>query len=477
MAFATQDDMGMFEARPWQAEVEQHVRQGLPIDHDPEGRQVGEVRKPHPAGLMDLPEDDVLLGTMLSAPRPDPPFQRAPDSGGKFRVAAQNLLEDRHGTKPRRFLQKRHDLGVKNRLERVRPPPFTRLRLLRWEPRVLCDAIARGTADIRLRGGHLDRVGLSELHEKPHLLIGYVSTRHKGGSPFQKTPSLPARPQTQTPIRGARGGGTVPTVGLRPPSVTAPPPRLIQIDAESHPVCRAADVPPGSGLGSSSTVVVAVITALSEYCRLALGEYEIAHLAYEVERLDLGLSGGKQDQYAATFGGFNLMEFYAGDRVIINLLRLRSAAICELEASLVLYFSGRSGASASIIDEQVSNVLKGQSKSIEAMHQMKLQASQMKEALLLGNFVAFGEVLRSGWQSKRAMATNISNDEIDRVLEAAITAGAHGGKISGAGGGGFMMISVPPERKPNVIEALSAFPGKVVNFVFTNDGARAWKVS
>lgn len=238
-----------------------------------------------------------------------------------------------------------------------------------------------------------------------------------------------------------------------------------------------ADVPPGSGLGSSSTVVVAVITALSEYCRLALGEYEIAHLAYEVERLDLGLSGGKQDQYAATFGGFNLMEFYAGDRVIINPLRLRSAAICELEASLVLYFSGRSRASASIIDEQVSNVLKGQSKSIEAMHQMKLQASQMKEALLLGNFVAFGEVLRSGWQSKRAMATNISNDEIDRVLEAAITAGAHGGKISGAGGGGFMMISVPPERKPNVIEALSAFPGKVVNFVFTNDGARAWKVS
>lgn len=145
---------------------------------------------------MHLPEDDVLLGTMLGAPGPDPPFQRAPDTGGKFRVAAQNLLEDRHRTKPRRFLEKRHNLGVENRLERVWPPPSARLHLLRWEPRILRNPVARGTADIRLRGGHLDRVGLSELHEKPRLLIGYVATRHKGGSPFQKTPSLPARPQT-----------------------------------------------------------------------------------------------------------------------------------------------------------------------------------------------------------------------------------------------------------------------------------------
>lgn len=237
-----------------------------------------------------------------------------------------------------------------------------------------------------------------------------------------------------------------------------------------------ADVPPGSGLGSSSTMVVAVITALAEYLRLPLGEYEIAHLAFVIERQDLGLSGGKQDQYAATFGGFNLMEFYADDRVIINPLRLRRWIISELEAGLVLYYSGRSRSSAAIIDEQVRNVQTGQTRSIEAMHQLKDQARQMKEALLLGDFDAFGRVMRAGWRAKRDMAANISTDEIERVLDAAIAAGAHGGKISGAGGGGFVMISVPPERKPAVLRALIGFSGQVYSCHFSQEGAQAWTV-
>lgn len=237
-----------------------------------------------------------------------------------------------------------------------------------------------------------------------------------------------------------------------------------------------ADVPPGSGLGSSSTMVVAVITALAEYLRLPLGEYEIAHLAFVIERQDLGLSGGKQDQYAATFGGFNLMEFYAGDRVIINPLRLRHWIVSELEAGLVLYFSGRSRSSAAIIDEQVRNVQTGQSRSIEAMHRLKEQAQQMKEALLLGNFDAFGRVMRAGWSAKRDMAANISTDEIERVLDAALAAGAHGGKISGAGGGGFVMISVPPEKKPAVVRALEGFSGRIFGCHFTQEGAQAWTV-
>ncbi|MEZ5796722.1 MAG: hypothetical protein R3D63_04045 [Paracoccaceae bacterium] len=197
-----------------------------------------------------------------------------------------------------------------------------------------------------------------------------------------------------------------------------------------------ADVPPGSGLGSSSTVVVAVITALAEFLRLPLGEYEIAHLAWVIERRDLGLSGGKQDQYAATFGGFNLMEFYAGDRVIINPLRLRRWIIAELEAGLVLYFSGRSRSSARIIDEQVRNVQTGQARPIEAMHALKDQARQMKEALLLGDFAGFGAVMRAGWSAKRAMAENISTSEVEQVLDSAMAAGATGGKISGAGAAG-----------------------------------------
>ncbi|MER8430387.1 GHMP family kinase ATP-binding protein [Mesorhizobium caraganae] len=237
-----------------------------------------------------------------------------------------------------------------------------------------------------------------------------------------------------------------------------------------------ADVPPGSGLGSSSTLVVAVVTALAEFRRLPLGEYEIAHLAYEVERMDLGLAGGKQDQYAATFGGFNLMEFYARDRVIINPLRLRMSAIAELEASLILFYSGRSRSSALIIDEQVANVRSQNEVSIQAMHALKEQAQRMKEALLLGDFNEFGEQLRKGWQSKRSIAHNISNNQIDDILTAAVDSGARGGKISGAGGGGFVMISVPPEKKPAVLARLNHFPGQIFNCVFTQEGARAWKV-
>lgn len=237
-----------------------------------------------------------------------------------------------------------------------------------------------------------------------------------------------------------------------------------------------ADVPPGSGLGSSSTMVVAIITALAGYLRLPLGEYEIAHLAYRVERGDLGLAGGKQDQYAATFGGFNLMEFYEGDRVIINPLRLKSSIISELEAGLVLYFSGRSRKSAQIIDEQVKNVESGNRTSLEAMHRLKDQARRMKEALLLGNFAAFGEVMREGWESKRQTASVISTSEIDAVLASALQAGAHGGKISGAGGGGFIMISVPPERKPSVLRALRDHSGTVFNCSFTAEGAQSWHV-
>jgi D-glycero-alpha-D-manno-heptose-7-phosphate kinase len=237
-----------------------------------------------------------------------------------------------------------------------------------------------------------------------------------------------------------------------------------------------ADVPPGSGLGSSSTLVVAVITALAELMRVALGEYEIAHLAYEIERIDLKLAGGKQDQYAATFGGFNLMEFYGGDRVIINPLRLRASTRSELESSLILYFTGQSRSSAAIIDEQVKNVKGKSQKSIIAMHALKGQAQAMKEALLLGNFETFAELLREGWISKRATAREVSNPQIEAAMEVATSLGALGGKVSGAGGGGFVMIATPPERKPAIVRKLGELDGRVVHAVFTEQGATAWRV-
>ena len=236
------------------------------------------------------------------------------------------------------------------------------------------------------------------------------------------------------------------------------------------------DAPPGSGLGSSSTMVVALVTAFAEYFGLALGEYEIAHLAYNIERKDLHLSGGKQDQYAAAFGGFNFMEFYAGDRVIVNPLRIRDWIWSELEASLVLYFTGVSRASAKIIDEQSRNISEGRSDSLEAMHRLKLEAVQMKEALLRGDLPRFAEVMQSGWQAKKQSAMSITNPMIDELEKLAFENGARAAKVSGAGGGGFMMFICDPAERVRLARALSEAGGMVYDAHFTPHGASSWKI-
>jgi branched-subunit amino acid aminotransferase/4-amino-4-deoxychorismate lyase len=152
---------------------------------------------------------------------------------------------------------------------------------------------------------------------------------------------------------------------------------------------------------------------------LPLGDYDIAHLAYEIERYDLKLAGGRQDQYAATFGGVNFMEFFENDKVIVNPLRIRSQYMHELENNLVLYFTATSRESATIIKEQVKNVTSKDEKSIEAMHQLKEQARMMKDALLKGKLSEIGEILDYGFQQKRKMAANISNSSIEEIYEAA----------------------------------------------------------
>ena len=236
------------------------------------------------------------------------------------------------------------------------------------------------------------------------------------------------------------------------------------------------DAPPGSGLGSSSTLVVAMVRAFVELLNLPLDDYEIAHLAFKIERVDCGLKGGQQDQYSATFGGFNFMEFYADNRVIVNSLRIKNWIVCELEASLLLYFTGVSRESARIIADQSSNVQAGKMDALQAMHGIKHEALVMKECLLKGDFEGVVESMLQGWESKKRSAKTVSNPHIDSIYEAATQSGALAGKVSGAGGGGFMWFFVPTEKRMDVIRTLNNFGGQVSNCHFTKNGTQAWRV-
>ncbi|MCX8473910.1 MAG: dehydrogenase [Sediminibacterium sp.] len=236
------------------------------------------------------------------------------------------------------------------------------------------------------------------------------------------------------------------------------------------------DAVAGSGLGTSSTLVVAIIGAFVEWLKLPLGEYDIAQLAYSIEREDLMLSGGKQDQYAATFGGFNFMEFYK-DKVIVNPLRIKSNFIMELEHNLLLYYTKTSRESAKIIDEQVKNVTSKNEKSVSAMLHLKEQAMMMKEALLKGQLDTIGEILDYGFQQKRLMAANISNSFIEEIYETAKKAGASGGKISGAGGGGFMFFYCPKNTKFKVKSSLEKLGGVFKDYQFNAYGLSTWRVN
>ena len=236
------------------------------------------------------------------------------------------------------------------------------------------------------------------------------------------------------------------------------------------------EAPQGSGLGTSSTIVVAVLGAFVEWLKLPLGQYDIAHLAYEIERVDLSMSGGKQDQYAATFGGINFLEFFANDKVIVNPLHLKPALLYELEHNLLLYFTATQRMSASIINEQVKNVHEKNTKSVDAMHNLKAQAQQMKDTLLRGELSAIGEILNFGWENKKQMANSISNDLIDTVYKKALSHGATGGKISGAGGGGFMFFYCPGVTKIKVARAIESLGGRIQPFKFTREGLVTWTI-
>lgn len=237
------------------------------------------------------------------------------------------------------------------------------------------------------------------------------------------------------------------------------------------------DAPPGSGLGSSSALVVAMLVTTCELLGVSPGPYELAQMAWEIERVDLGMAGGWQDHYAAAFGGFNFMEARSDGEVVVNPLRIRREVIAELEASLLLYFGGVSRLSSEVIAEQQRNVVERDEDALQATHSIRAEALEMKDLLVIGDIPGFADSLLRGWAAKKRLASRISNPTIERAYGVAESHGMIAGKVSGAGGGGFLMMIVDPRRRIEVSTNLERkCGGTVAPCLFTKDGATTWRI-
>jgi D-glycero-alpha-D-manno-heptose-7-phosphate kinase len=236
------------------------------------------------------------------------------------------------------------------------------------------------------------------------------------------------------------------------------------------------DAPPGSGLGSSSTVVVALIGLFKHWLRRSMTDYEIAELAHQIERVDLGIKGGLQDQYAATFGGFNFIEF-TGDSVIVNPLRVDSAHVNELEYNLLLCYTGRTRLSANILARQIASYERQEADVMEALDRLKEITIALKNALLQGRLDDFGDLLHQAWLNKQRLDSQITNPQIEEMYATARKHGALGGKITGAGGGGYLLLYCQFDKKHIVAEKLEELGGQVVEFGFEPRGLQTWQVN
>jgi D-glycero-alpha-D-manno-heptose-7-phosphate kinase len=236
------------------------------------------------------------------------------------------------------------------------------------------------------------------------------------------------------------------------------------------------DAPPGSGLGSSSAMMVVLVGLLKEFHHLPLTDYETAELAYSIERIDLGIPGGMQDQYAAAFGGFNFIEFLA-DRVVVNSLKLSPDIQNELEYNLLLCHTGKVRATEHIIDDQVRRYEGDDPDTTDALKEIKALTSEMKNALLRRQLDEFGRLLDLEWHHKRRMSPRISNRDLDDLYDVARQAGALGGKITGAGGGGYMLLYCPFEKKHLIADRLRSLGCDIKDFALEPLGLQTWRVN
>ena len=232
------------------------------------------------------------------------------------------------------------------------------------------------------------------------------------------------------------------------------------------------DAPPGSGLGTPSTVMVAMLAAMARWKGVEMDAYQLADLAYQVEREDLKIAGGYQDQYAATFGGFNFIEFHGRNNVVVNPLRIKKDIIHELQYNLLLCYTGNIHVSANIIKDQVQNYEKKD--AFDAMCEVKALAYALKDELLKGNLHNFGKLLNYGWESKKRMSSKITNPQVDALYNEAMAAGALGGKLLGAGGGGYLLMYCPYNLRHKVAARLEAAGGQLTDWVFELRGAQSW---
>lgn len=236
-----------------------------------------------------------------------------------------------------------------------------------------------------------------------------------------------------------------------------------------------ADAPPGSGLGSSSTMVVATLGALWRWLGREHSPYELAEQAYRIERGDLGIRGGQQDQYAAVFGGFNFMEFTA-EGVVVHPLRLEPNLINELHYRLLLVYTGRRRLSARIIERQVDGYLQGSPQVVSALDALKALTLAMKNALLQERLDTFAALLHEAWEAKKGLAPGVTDEAIDELYAVARGLGASGGKILGAGGGGYLLLCCPFRSRPDIACGLEQLGGQVVPFAFSPKGLECWTV-
>jgi D-glycero-alpha-D-manno-heptose-7-phosphate kinase len=234
------------------------------------------------------------------------------------------------------------------------------------------------------------------------------------------------------------------------------------------------EAPPGSGLGSSSALVVAVVGALRTWRHMGLDAYEIAHLAWEIERQDVGVPGGLQDQYAAAFGGFNFIEFRGHGEVVVNPLRIDPRVIRELQYNLLLFYTGRPRESMHMIERQIAGYVAGQAGVVDATMRIKELTVAAKDAILTARLDDLGEILDEEWTQKRRTAEGVSTPHIEEMYDEARKLGALGGKVSGAGGGGYMFLYCPFDRKPAISARLVELGAELVPMAFEPEGLHCW---